>query len=372
MKQFSILLILAGLIIQYACTSSANNDSSKKLEQFTVYQPILIDTIHYIEFIADIAAIRNVEIRSRVTGYMEEIYVDEGDRVNQGQLLFSISDQEYREGLLKAQANYKSALADLKAMELEMNSTESLLEKEIISNTQAEIVRARLEAARAQLEVAKSQEKDAQLNLTYTKIRAPFDGVINRINYKVGSLIDESTLITSLSDDSEIFAYFNLSEKEYYEFLDQEKERNGQELELILATGEPHQVKGKIETIDGQFDIVTGNIAIRGRFDNPNYVVKHHATGKIRMAKQLNQVMVVPQKSTFEIQDKIFVYCADDENKIIMKSLVPALRIPHLYIVESGLNTSDRIVYEGIQQLKVNQQIETDLVSLTSLLKDLK
>ncbi|MGF1635756.1 MAG: efflux RND transporter periplasmic adaptor subunit [Cyclobacteriaceae bacterium] len=371
MKKILILLLVVGSINQISCTGHANNEKKDRIESYTVYQPIQIDTIYYSEFVADISAIRNVEIRSRVTGYMENIHIDEGQRVQQGQLLFSLSDQEYKEAVLKAEAKRKSALADLKAMELEMQSTETLLKNDIISNTQAGIVRARLEAAKAQVEVAKSQEKDAQLNLSYTKIKAPFSGVVNRINNKVGSLIDESTLITSLSDDSEIFAYFNLSEKEYYEFIEQKKDQGEQSVQLILATGDMHTSQGKIETIDGQFDIVTGNISVRARFKNPNFLIKHQSTGKIRFGKKLENVLVIPQKSTFEIQDKTFVYCLDDQNKIVMKSLIPALKIPHLYIVDNGITDQDRIIYEGIQQVKVNQEINPEFRPLSDIILEL-
>lgn len=363
MKISHIFWILGITLISMACNSQASTNTDEELETFQVFTPLVKDTSYFNYYVADIAAINNVEIRSRVKGYLEKIHIDEGQRVAKGQLLFSISNQEYREELLKAKANYASAVAELKAKELEMNNAEMLFEKDVISQTEVEMAKARLEAARSQVAVTRSQEASANLNLAFTEIRAPFSGVVNRIQYKIGSLIDESTLMTTLSDDAEVFAYFNVSEREYLNFI-RRKVKNEEEVSLILANGEEHKTKGNIETIEGEFDNVTGSISFRARFQNPGNILRHGATGKIKLVRSLENVMIIPQKSTFELQDKLFVYVVTKDNEVEMRQITTGIRLPQLFTVTEGLDTSDRVVFEGVQLLRAGQKINAQKFSL--------
>jgi membrane fusion protein (multidrug efflux system) len=237
-----------------------------------------------------------------------------------------------------------------------------LVDKNIVSKTNLELAQSKLDAANAKVEEAKSDEANALLNLSFTEIKAPFDGIINRIPNKIGSLIDEGTLLTSISDNQEVFAYFNVSEKEYLDFISKPKQEK-QQVELVLVNGQMHKQKGVVETIDGEFDKTNGNIAFRARFSNPDGILKHGSSGKVRLRNELKNAMIISQKSTFEIQEINYVFVVDKDNVVHMKSFVPKFRLPSLYVVESGLLPTDIIIYEGIQRVKEGDKIIPQQIS---------
>lgn len=335
-----------------------------------VRQVIARDTILHHEYVADIQAVRNVELRARVEGFLEEIYVDEGQHVKKGQVLFSINDEEYKAEMAKAKANLESTKAEAKAAELEIGRLRVLVEKKVISDIELEVALARLNAVKAHIEEARWAERNAALRLSYTKVKAPFDGLIDRIPFKIGSLINHGTLLTTVSDVSEVFVYFNVSEGEYLEYVKtraQDAEKDSEVVSLVLADGTPYKHAGSIETMEGEFHPSTGSIAFRARFPNPDILLKHGATGKIRLANVINDAILVPQKSVFEIQDKNFVFVVDKNNQVRMRNFIPKTRFSHYYIVESGLKAGDKIVYEGIQEVRDGMQIVPKPVGADSI-----
>ncbi|HTF81897.1 MAG TPA: efflux RND transporter periplasmic adaptor subunit [Cytophagales bacterium] len=370
MLKLSVLKCACVGVLLVSCGDKGNK--TQVVNKFQVTQPIPADTTYFVDYVSEINSVKNVEIRARVKGYLEQIMVDEGQTVRRGQPLFRISSQEYTMELLKAKALHKSTLAEAKAAELVLQNTKMLVEKKVVSNTEMEMAQAKLDALNAKIEEAESQQNSAQLKLSYTEIRAPFDGIIDRIPNKVGSLIDEGTLMTSISDNSQVFAYFNVSEKEYLEFISTAKETATKpEVSLILANNKEHSHKGIVETIEGEFDESTGSIAFRARFPNPNKVLKHGSSGRIRLTKKITEGVMITQKSAFEIQDQIYVYVVGADNKVSMKSFTPKLRIPHLYIAEGGLSTSDKIIYEGLQNVKVGMQVEAELIPMQQIISGL-
>ncbi|MDP3557210.1 MAG: efflux RND transporter periplasmic adaptor subunit [Bacteroidota bacterium] len=346
---------------------TACNSAEKQPENLVEYQlvnPLIIDTVYVNEYAADIHSLQNVEIRARVKGYLEAIYVDEGKHVKAGQKLFSISCNRYKEELLKAKAFLKSAIAEAKSSELELKNIRLLVDKNVVSIGKLEIGQSNLDAANARVEVAKSNESSAVLNLSLTDIRAPFDGIINRIPNKTGSLINEETLLTTLSNNKEVFAYFNVSEREYLDIASKKGAAQKTEVSLVLANNTIYPIKGTIETVEGEFDKTTGNIAFRARFSNPDELLKNGSSGKIQLKAELKNALIIPQKSTFEIQDKIYVFVVDKNNIAQMRLVKPRLRLRFLYVIASGLKPDDRIVYEGIQQIKDGDKIISELVLL--------
>ena len=353
-----ILTLFAGLFMT-GCSSDKENSSGQK--KFPVMNPILKDTLYTSEYVADIQSIQNVEIRARVRGYMEAIHVDEGQYVKAGQLLFSISSQEYKLELLKAKAVRANAIAEAKATEVNLTNVKTLVEKNVVSKSELDLAQAKWGALQAKIEEAKAHEASAQLNLSFTQIKAPFSGIINRIPKKVGSLIEGGTLLTIISNNNEVFAYFNLSEREYLEFARRNDADKNKEVLLIMADHQIHNHKGTIETVESEVDKNTGTIAFRARFPNPGHLLKHGSSGKVMLTNVLKNALVIPQKSTFEIQENTYVYVVDSDNVVRMRSIVPKLRLPHLYVIESGLSSKDRILYEGIQRVKDGDRITPEL-----------
>ena len=333
----SLLAVSAGLAGCNADQQTNRPEADEKV--LPVTRIAARDTVLLHEYVGDIQAVRNVEIRARVPGFLDKIYVDEGQEVRKGQPLFGINDEEYRAELAKAKANRQSAIAEAKAAELELDRVRLLVDKKVISKTELEVARTKLNAARARIEEARSAEANAAIRLSYAHVKAPFDGIIDRIPLKTGSLVEEGTLLTSVSDNRAVFTYFNVSEGEYLEYVKARQEqpgRNGKEVTLVLADGSAYPHPGKIETMEGEFDASTGSIAFRARFPNPDKLLKHGATGTVRLANRIAGALIVPQKAVFEIQDKNYVYVVDDNNRVTMKNFVPKARFSHFYIVESG------------------------------------
>lgn len=322
-------------------------------------------------YVSDIQAVQNVEIRSRTSGFLERIYVDEGQLVKKGQLLFSINDQEYKAEVAKAVAKRNSAMAEAKTMELEVERVRVLVGKKIISPTELEVAKTKLHAVRAQVDEAEAALSHAHTRLSYTQIRSPYDGVLDRIPLKAGSLLEEGALITSVSDISSVFVYFNISENEYLEYLRaQERQPEDEQLNsvrLILSDGKEYEFPGKVETVVSEFDETTGSIAFRARFPNPGHLLKHGATGKIRLSQKVENALMLPQKAVFEIQDKNYVYVLDGSNKVHMRNFTPKARLEDFYIVASGLKEGEKVVYEGIQNIRDGMQISPAIIRVDSL-----
>jgi multidrug efflux system membrane fusion protein len=328
------------------------------------------DTVLTREYVADVQAVRNVEVRARVKGFLEKIYVDEGQLVKKGQLLFSISNAEYRTRLARLHATLTNATAQARVASLALSQVRMLTEQKIIAQPELEVARAKLRAAEATVAEARSAETNAALMLSYTLVRAPFDGVVNREPMKVGSLVDDGTLLTTVSDARQVFAYFNVSEAEYLAFIktrDQDSARATNRVRLVLADGSLYAPPGRIETVESQFQAGTGAIAFRARFANPKGLLKHGATGKVRLANTVADALLVPQKAVFEQQDKNYVYVVDGQGTVRQRNFVPQSRLDAFYVVKTGLKAGDNIVCEGIQDLRDGERITSRRVSLNSL-----
>jgi len=363
------LVILSLFTVGCSSKSQDTAESKDSIRTIPVTELKTQKTKLHREYVGDIHAVRNVEIYARVKGYLEEVYVDEGKEVRKGQVLFRINSEEYTSNLAKAKANLQSAVAEAKGAELELKRVKMLVEKNVISKTEVEVADAKLAAANAKIEEAKSERSTAALHLAQTQIRAPFDGVIDRLPYKTGSLINEGTLLTTLSDTKSVFAYFNVSENEYLEYTKARGKTSNQNaiVELELADGSYFKHKGTVETMEGAFDEGTGSIAFRARFSNPEKLLKHGSTGTIRLTNTVENAILVPQKAAFEIQDKNFIYVVGKDNRIKIRSFVPKSRLAGYYIVKSGLEPGETIVCEGLQGLKDGATINPKTIALDSV-----
>lgn len=342
-----------------ACSLNSQENKHVEKPKLPVTQVMVKDTLLHKAYVADIEAVKNVEIRNRVTGFLDRILVDEGQYVQQGQTLFVLSSKEYQTEVTKARATLASALAEAKTAEVELQRVRTLVDKKVVSASELEMAKAKLDAQRAKIAEARSILTDAQTRLSYTVVRAPFSGIINRIPLKTGSLLEEGSLLTTVSDINSVYTYFHISEDEYLNYLNAKKANRGHSntVELVLANGKTYPHEGTIETIASEFDESTGSIAFRARFPNPENLLKHGATGKINLETSVEKALLLPQKSVFEIQDKNYVYVVDKDNKVRMKSFVPRTRLSHFYIIQSGLQEGERIVYEGVQSLRDGMEI---------------
>lgn len=361
-----ITMAIAGCNIK---GEAINND--KDVASYPVTAVISKDTILHNNYVADIQAVQNVEIRARVKGFLDKIHVDEGQEVKKGQLLFSINAAEYNAELTKAKAFLSSTVADAKAASLEVERVRILVEKKVIAATELEVAEAKQVAMDAKIDEARSAMENIAMRLSYTRICAPFDGIIDRIPLKAGSLIDEGSLLTTESNTREMYAYFNVSETEYLEYIKSNKTQDppsNQTVKLILADGSSFPWPGKIETIESEFEENTGAIAFRARFPNPDKLLKHGASGKVQLDNNLENALIVPQKAVFEMQDKNYVFVVDAANKVKMKPIVPKTRFSHFYILESGLDQGEKVIYEGVRNVRDGMQIRPLLVSVDSLI----
>lgn len=362
--------IYACLLSLWACSTETKTEQ-KAEGKFPITNPILVDTTYSKEYVATIQSLQNVEVRARIKGYIEAVFVDEGKPVRAGQVLFRINSQAYKQELLKAEATLKNATAEAKTLELEIKNTKLLVEQNVVAKSELDIVESKLEALKAKIEEAQSDAAGAQLQLSLTEIKAPFSGIISRIPNKVGSLIDEGTLLTTLSNNQEVFAYFNVSEKEYLDFTAQNEVGKRRSVSLLLANNSLYKHSGVIETIDSEFDKNSGSIAFRAKFPNPEQVLKNGASGKVRLTNEIKNALMVPQKAVFEIQEKNCVYVVDAQNVVSVRDVKILQRLPQLYVIESGLSVSDRIIYEGIQNVNDGDKIQPELRPMRKIMAQL-
>jgi len=338
-----LLLPIAYLLI------TTTGCASKKMEgeeqgKFTVTSPLKVDTSFTKTYVAQVQSIKNIEIRAQEKGYLESINVDEGQYVHAGQVLFKIMPKMYEAELLKAQATVKEA-------ELELLNTKTLSEKNIVSKTEQQMAEAKLDEAKADVSLA-------QLHLSFTTIKAPFDGIIDRIPLKLGSLIDEGALLTTLSDNRSMYAYFNVPESEYLEYKAQGNNNNMHQVSLLLANNQVYKHEGVVETIEGQFNNETGNIAFRAKFPNPEMLLKHGETGNIQMNVPVRNSLIIPQKATYELQDKTYVFVVDKDNKVKSRNINIKYRLSNIYVIDSGLSDGDKILLEGVQNVNDDDKIQ--------------
>ncbi|MDV3310443.1 MAG: efflux RND transporter periplasmic adaptor subunit [Cyclobacteriaceae bacterium] len=329
------------------------------------------------EFSASLEGSKDIEIRAQVDGYVDKIHVDEGAFVKKGQILFKINDQPYAERLNNAKANLAAAKANLANAEINVYKLTPLVENNVVSDIQLRAAKAAYEAALASVTQAEAMVRSAAIDLGYTTITASSDGYIGRILVEPGSLVgaSDATPLTVLSEIKEVYAYFSFSEREFLEFIKrfegntiQEKISQMPLVELILADNTVYPYKGKVETVAGQFNSTTGAISFRASFPNASGLLRSGNTGRVRIPYSVDSAVVVPQESTFELQDKIFVFAVSDSNKVYSTPIRVADNVKNFYLVEAGLKPGDKIVYAGLDRLNDGAMIQPEPISLDSLL----
>ncbi len=354
MKRLFVLLSLA-TVLMYGC----NTEKHEKEEEanFLVTSPMQKDTMTFKDYVCQIHAYNHIELRSQEKGYLQNIYVDEGQFVKKGQLMFQIMPVIYQAEMEKAKANVSFA-------EIEYQNTKNLADSNVVSKGELALAKATLDKEKAELSLA-------QAHLAFTEIRAPFDGIMDHFYERLGSLVDEGALLTTLSDNSKMWVYFNVPEAEYLNYVAPTKKEGQQKVTLQMANNEIFDQTGIVETIEADFNNETGNIAFRATFPNPKRMLRHGETGTILMPTFLKNAILIPQKSTFDILDKKFVYVVDDKGVLTSRQITVAQEMPHIYVVTAGLNPNDKILLEGLGKVKNNEKIEAEFVPVEKAFSDL-
>lgn len=309
---------------------------------FAVTTPLRRDTELTHEYVAQVQAIQHIEVRAQERGYLTEIFVDEGQLVDEGKKMFQIMPLIYRADLRRAEAE-----ADMAS--IEYKNTKMLADKDIVSPAQLSLGAARLNRAKAELALA-------QTHLRLTEIRAPFTGLMDRFMVRLGSLVEEGDLLTTLSDNRTLWIYFNVPEAEYLDYkADPDQDMR---VKFKMANARIFDQEGRVETIEADFDNTTGNIAFRATFPNPTGLLRHGQTGNIVVTTKYPDALLIPQKATFEILDRRYVFVVGDDGVVKARPISVAAELPHAFIVDGGLADTDRILLDGLRKVQDGKHIE--------------
>lgn len=322
---------------------------------------------------------QNIEIRPKVDGYIETIYVDEGAMVKKGDRLFKIHAPQYEQEVRTAQAAIKIAEANVNSAQMAVNKIRPLVEKNIISNYELEEAEYKLESEKAVLAQAEVALINASTNVGYTHITSPVTGMVGNLPYKTGSLVTANTPLplTTVSDIANIYAYFSINEKQLLE-LSGESGKNTQsilidmpEVALLLSNNSKFPEKGKIEATGGSINTATGSIRVRATFPNPENRIRSGSSGAVIIPMTIESAILVPQKATYEIQGSRFVYLINEENKAFSTPIsVMDNSDGHFFVVTQGLEPGDQIALEGLPSLRDGMTIERRVINSDSIYKD--
>lgn len=337
------ITLLAALVFFYGCSSHEEHDEHAEHVTFVVTSPIVKDTVTTREYVCQVRATQHIELRALERGYLERVYVDEGQLVRKGQLMFQIKPVIY-------EAEYQQTQAEAKVAEIEYLNTKQLAEKNVVSPNELAMAKARYDQARAHMDLARA-------HLSFTRVVAPFTGIMNRLQARVGSLLEEGDMLSALSDNSSMWVYFNVPEAQYLNYQTAADASRHQQVQLKMANGKIFDQSGTVTTIEADFNSETGNIAFRATFPNPKGILRHGETGNILMTDELKGALLIPQMATFEVLDKKFVFVVGRDSVVRTRPIKIRAELPHLYAVEAGLQPGERILLEGIRKVKENQKI---------------
>jgi len=361
-KTFNMGIIFVISVICLSCGSSeVEEDKGIPLPVVTLEKDSTITTF---EYLGAIEGKVNVEIRPQVEGILDSIYVDEGDYVEESQPLFKINAMPYMENLKNAQAAVEVEKARLANAQIELERLQPLVDHEVISEVQLRTAQSDYEVAKSTLEQMQSLEATSKINVDFTLLKAPVSGYIGRIPKRIGNLVSkgDSEPVTVLSDISEVYVYFAMSESNYLFYkkmsADTTARRLNPHVKLILADGSMFDQIGVIDADAGQIERSTGSITLRAKFANPDAILRTGNTGKIILEQVHPDVLLVPQEATTVIQDKIFVFVLDSENKAVRKAITVEGKSGKNYIVsEENLSEGDVIVLTGLDKLTEGSKV---------------
>ncbi|MBC7383529.1 MAG: efflux RND transporter periplasmic adaptor subunit [Bacteroidia bacterium] len=358
MRRTLMLLSLCAFLCNYGCKSNKEAKEKGEEAKFLVTSVLKKDTTVTRDYVCQIKSVQHIELRALERGYLQKIYVDEGQFVRKGQKMFQIMPMLY-------QAEREMAQAETDFADIEYKNTKALADSNVVSVNELAMAKAKYNAARAKLSLA-------DVHLGFTEIKAPFDGIMDRFYVREGSLVSEGDLLTTISDNSEMWVYFNVPEAEYLDYRTKHQKERLQIVNLMMANHHRFEYAGIVKTIEADFNNETGNIAFRATFPNPKSLLRHGETGNIQMDIPLQGALIIPQKATFEILEKKYVYVVDRNNVVHSREITIAAEMPDLYVVSIGLKSGENILLEGIRKVRDGDKIAFDYEDPDKVIANLK
>jgi membrane fusion protein (multidrug efflux system) len=362
-------LLLFSIFLYGSCGEGSNsqNTINNSASPFSIIEVPTQDITSFTTYPASIEGIINSEVRAKISGYITDVLVDEGQKVRKGEGLFQLETQSLTQDAAAAKANVNAA-------QVEVDKLKPLVEKNIISNVQ-------LESAKAKLQQAKSGYNSINAKINYGLIKSPVDGYVGSIRFRRGALVSPTNEkpLTTVADISEVYSYFSMNEKDYLDFIQDtegvdisDKIKNLPKIKLILANGRVYDQEGTIETINSQVDEATGAITFRAKFDNPSRLLANGNSAKIQIPKTFIEIIVVPKESTYERQGNTYVYKVGKDSIAVSTALTIITEVDNLYLVKDGLNVGDKIVASGVDKIRGETKISPKLISFDSIAKPIK
>lgn len=342
-SKIAIVLALVALVLP-GCAKHAeahHEEAHKIVATSPQSKPVTITQ----EYVCQIRSQRHIKVRALETGYLEKIPIKEGQSVKADDVLFTVIPTLY-------QAKLDAEVAEAKLARLEFGYTQKLHHDKVVSQNEVLLVEAKLAKANAKAQLAKAE-------LDFATVKAPFDGIVDRLQHQQGSLVQEGEILTTLSDNSVMWVYFNVREARYLEYMaDLKNNKDDLKIELVLANGQVFKQPGSINAIEADFNNETGNIPFRADFANPDRLLRNGQTGKILVHRVLKDAIVIPQRATFEVLDKRFVYVVDKDDVAHQREITVQNELEDVYVIKSGVAASDKLVLEGIRQIRDGEKVE--------------
>lgn len=353
-KVLALLLATGGLTLS-SCKGNSGQQQGMQAPELTVMTVASTDATLETAYPATLEGQNDVEIRPQISGFITKVHVDDGDIVKKGQVLFTIDQVQLQAAVEQAQASVAVAQANVNTATTNANNNKILLDKNIISASAYQTSVDALNSAKAQLSQAQAALTSARKNLSYSVVTAPVSGVVGTIDYKEGALVSPSSLLTILSSNADMDACFSLTEKDVLNFTEGGKRSLKEaiatmpEVSLQLANGDIYPYKGKIYSISGVLNQSTGSASAKAAFPNPDGMLHSGNTGKVLIPAIHNNVMLIPQKATYEVQDMKFCFVVGDSAKLVSRNITIAPENDGKnYIVVSGLNPGEVVLTEGV------------------------
>ena len=367
MKKIYFVSIVLSIFSLISCNDKGEQAPQQGPAPYPVIEVPVKTVTGYSSYPVSLEGTVNSAVRAKVPGYITDVLVDEGEKVNKGQVLFRLETKALSQ-------NAGAAKANINAAQVEVDKLKPLVEKGIISNVQ-------LETAKARLEQAKANYSSIAASIGYATIESPVDGYVGAINYREGALVspNDPQPLTTVSDIEDVYAFFSMNEKEYLNFLQNTPGKNLSErinnfppVQLVLVNGSVYEQEGKIETVTGQIDPSTGTVSFRAVFPNPNQLLASGNSGKLRIPRTYEDVPVVPESASFEQQGRVYVYKVQGDTLAVSTPIVVKDRVENLIVVESGVEPGTVIVAQGVGKLRNNTPITPQPIPFDSIANSIK